>query len=207
MEKYLEIVNREIRLEGMLQGDGRHVGVVVSHPHPLYGGDMDNPVVTAMSHAFFSEGCATLRFNFRGTGRSGGTHDHGAGEQTDILAAADCLRDAGSRVVLFAGYSFGAWTGSNLLAGQEEVHGISGCWMVSPPVSFIPFPEKLISCPCHILVGQEDTLGPPDKVREHATAWCADASLDIVPNTDHFWMGEGLRAIGPWIRRTLPGYL
>src|SRR5207248_4559049 len=89
---------------------GARLGVVVAHPHPLYGGDMDNPVVARIVDVCTARGLATLRFNFRGVGGSSGRHDEGRGEQEDIRASVAYLTASlgeGAQVAL-AGYSFGA---------------------------------------------------------------------------------------------------
>src|SRR3990172_254396 len=89
---------------------GASAGVVICHPHPLYGGDMDNPVVVRVQEACAAEGLATLRFNFRGVGGSSGTHGEGGGEQDDARAALEALEQkAGTAALAIAGYSFGAW--------------------------------------------------------------------------------------------------
>src|SRR5256885_12276664 len=72
---------------GLAVPSGARLGVVVSHPHPLYGGDMDSPVVARMVEACTSRGLATLRFNFRGVGASTGRHGDGRGEQDDVRAS------------------------------------------------------------------------------------------------------------------------
>jgi uncharacterized protein len=81
---------------------------VVAHPHPLFGGTMDNKVVTTVAKAFVDAGIATFRFNFRGVGASGGAHDEGRGETDDLLAVIAHARQAESHVPLYlAGFSFG----------------------------------------------------------------------------------------------------
>src|SRR5438094_10616195 len=81
-------------------------GVVICHPHPLYGGDMDNPVVVRVQEVCAELGLATLRFNFRGVGGSGGTHGGGVAEQDDARIALDVLAQATGEVPLaIAGYS------------------------------------------------------------------------------------------------------
>src|SRR5438874_12204216 len=83
-------------------------GVVICHPHPLYGGDMDNPVVVRAQEVCAGLGLATLRFNFRGVGASGGVHAGGVGEQDDASAALDTLaKSIAGGVLAIAGYSFG----------------------------------------------------------------------------------------------------
>src|SRR5207247_8249109 len=73
---------------------GARLGVVISHPHPLYGGDMDSPVVARMVEGCLGRGLATLRFNFRGVGASSGRHDEGRGERGDVRDSLDHLRQA-----------------------------------------------------------------------------------------------------------------
>ena len=88
----------------------RDVVGIVCHPHPLHGGTMTNKVVTSAAQALRDLGCATLRFNFRGTGRSEGEHDAGHGEGDDLVAICDWVRATRptARLVL-AGFSFGAY--------------------------------------------------------------------------------------------------
>src|SRR5262245_42861710 len=89
---------------------GARVGVAISHPHPLYGGELANAVIERIVEVCSARGVATLRFNFRGVGGSSGRHDEGRAEQDDVRASLAHLQDvlgAGARVAL-AGYSFGA---------------------------------------------------------------------------------------------------
>ena len=105
------IIAGEERLEGMLREGAGKGGVVICHPHPLYGGSMWNNVVDALETGFFEAGFSTLRFNFRGVGASSGRYDEGEGETRDVEAACRHLEEhtgGGGRFVL-AGYSFGAW--------------------------------------------------------------------------------------------------
>src|SRR5205823_4879419 len=97
---------------------GARLGVVVSHPHPLYGGDMDNPVVARIVEVCAARGLATRRFNLRGVGASTGRHEGGRGEQDDIRASLALLEETlggGARLAL-AGYSFGAAVGAAVAA-------------------------------------------------------------------------------------------
>src|SRR2546422_7453675 len=99
--------------------DSPNAGVVICHPHPLYGGDMDNPVVVRVQEGCAGLGLATLRFNFRGVGVSGGTHGGGAGEQDDARIALDVLAQAtGEGPLAIACYSFGGWV--EALAGLRD---------------------------------------------------------------------------------------
>ena len=97
----------EIEVAATLPLDARAVGVI-AHPHPLYGGTMDNKVITTLSKVFVEAGIAAFRFNFRGVGASAGAHDHGRGETEDMLRVVEHARAHVSHVPLYlAGFSFG----------------------------------------------------------------------------------------------------
>src|SRR3989442_4630148 len=117
--------------------DSPNAGVVICHPHPLYGGDMDNPVVVRVQEVCAGLGLATLRFNFRGVGGSGGTHGGGAGEQEDATAALDTLAKAvGGAPLAIAGYSFGAWIAA--LVGCRDAR-TAGLGLIAPPLALYGF--------------------------------------------------------------------
>jgi len=109
-----------VKIEGRLGGDCARGAVVITHPHPLYGGDMDNPVVESVARAYAEKGMATLRFNFRGVGRSQGRYDEGMGEQEDVTGAVAHVRELGAGSVDLAGYSFGAWVNARVRECLEE---------------------------------------------------------------------------------------
>jgi alpha/beta superfamily hydrolase len=88
--------------------DAARAIAVIAHPHPLFGGTMDNKVVTTLARAFVESGAATFRFNFRGVGGSQGVHDEGRGETEDMLAVIEHARaQAGALPLKLAGFSFG----------------------------------------------------------------------------------------------------
>src|SRR5262245_39461653 len=111
----LMIEGRSVELEAVLRepSEERLQGAaVVCHPHPSYGGTMDNRVVFRAAKSVVNAGWAALRFNFRGVGASTGTFDHGEGEKDDVLAAIEFLeRRYPSRPLALVGFSFGAWVG------------------------------------------------------------------------------------------------
>src|SRR5437667_332565 len=98
-------------------------GLVVCHPHPLYGGDMHNPVVVRVAEVAQGLGVATLRFNFRGVGASGGVHGEGKAEQDDVVAALEMLagRLPADRPIGLAGYSFGGWVSARVAMAAERI--------------------------------------------------------------------------------------
>ncbi len=125
-----------LRLEGRLYRASGPDAVVVTHPHPLYGGEMDNPVVTTLAGVYQRLGYSTLRFNFRGAGRSEGDYGDGIGEQDDVRAAAAYLSGLGKTVTDLAGYSFGAWVNLRL---NPPLATVRRQVLVAPPVLFLDF--------------------------------------------------------------------
>src|SRR5262245_30139519 len=113
-------------------------GLVVCHPHPLYGGDMENPVVVRVAEVASEEGLSTLRFNFRGVGGSTGSHAQGQGEQDDLRAALSVLRtrlpDGGPLGV--AGYSFGAWVAAQMVGSGPPMAALC---LIAPPLAMLDF--------------------------------------------------------------------
>ena len=113
MAERITFLSEEYEIEGLLNQRDEKKGVVVTHPHPLYGGDMNNMVVESIVHVYYMKGYSTLKFNFRGVGRSQGTYDNGLGEQKDVLSALSFLADMGMERIDLAGYSFGAWVNAH----------------------------------------------------------------------------------------------
>jgi alpha/beta superfamily hydrolase len=113
-----------LALEGRLTPGDRARGVVLCHPHPLYGGSMLTPVILTVEAAFHAAGFTTLAFNFRGVGASEGTHGEGHSEVADVAGALTHLRgalDTSPRLVAVAGYSFGSYVGGRAAAADPGV--------------------------------------------------------------------------------------
>lgn len=171
---------------------GARAGVVLCHPHPLYGGDMEGPVVLRAAEACAARQLATLRFNFRGVGASTGKHDDGRGEQDDVHAALDELRrrlPAGSPVAL-AGYSFGAAVAAAVAAHTP----LAGLALIAPPARIMPPRPATVSGPFLIVVGAEDQYCPAaswQAIREALPA----VTLTVIDGADHFFFGA-LDALG-----------
>ena len=164
-------------------------GAVVCHPHPQYGGDMDNAVVCAIVGALHQAGYATLRFNFRGVGASTGVYGDGVGEIEDARNAVCYLRDRseGARFTL-AGYSFGAMVGLHAGMGMEEVDRLIA---VAPPLAFgnIGF---LGQCPKEklFIVGDRDQFCGLAELEEALATIAEPKTLRVVPGADHFFAGH-----------------
>jgi uncharacterized protein len=187
MENAVTIKNRTIRLQAMLAQGTSDRGVVMAHPHPLYGGNMDNPVVLKAIAAFAEKGFTTLRFNFRGTGDSTGMFDNGQGEQTDVMAALAFLKDMGIATLFLAGYSFGARVNASVVAGGYE---ITDHVMISPPAGFMSFDDiDVLPATGLVITGQNDDIAPPDMIQAHLNRWGITPQFNIIPGCDHFYSG------------------
>ena len=170
-----------LRLEGLLRTGAGSLAAVILHPHPHYGGDMHNHVVTGLGEALAEAGAATLRFNFRGVGRSAGVYDGGAGEASDAVAAIDFLRARApdARVVL-AGYSFGAM----VAAAAATMRPLDGLLLVSPPLAFAALPPLPDGVPVLAIAGDRDPLAPLAAILAIKGAGVQTA---IVEGADHGW--------------------
>ena len=184
----------DIQLEGRLhtpaEGSGPFPGVVLCHPHPLYGGDMENNVVMTMGQGLNSQGVAVLRFNFRGVGASEGAHDGGKGEQEDVLAALEALRGSDGidqgRIGL-AGYSFGA---SMTLAAGPRDPGVEALAVVAPPAPGLRSPDLLAyPKPKLILAGDLDSVIPIEQLRPLMERMVQPVELEVLQGGDHFLLG------------------
>src|SRR5436853_1261877 len=133
MEETVQVADGNVTLDGRLAAPaGATTGAVVCHPHPQYGGSMENDLVIALTEALGAAGCATLRFDFRGVGASGGRYDDGRGEVDDVRAAAALLRARlGVPRIALVGYSFGSMMA--LRAGVADPDGVTGVVAIGPP--------------------------------------------------------------------------
>jgi len=176
-----------LSIEGLLKRCEGSKGVVVTHPHPLYGGDMYNNVVFTLLHAYRNMGYTTLRFNFRGVGGSDGRYEEGCGEQDDVKAALDYLAGLGCTCTDLAGYSFGAWVNAMGLDRYSEVKHLC---VVSPPVAFLDFSGLEYSPRIGLVVsGSRDEIAPPSMIREMMGKWNPDAEFRVIEGADHFYQG------------------
>jgi uncharacterized protein len=175
---------------------------VVCHPHPLYGGTMDNKVVYTLARALQSVGIATLRFNFRGVGKSAGAYDHGRGETSDAAAVADygASRWPGRELVL-AGFSFGAYVALSLASQRRTAQLVT----VAPPVGRFEFdfsPLGRPGCPWLLVQGEADELVDPRMVLDWAQSLEIKPDVRVVPGAGHLFHGQ-LVPLREAVRETL----
>ena len=183
--------------EGRLEGRYTHNKeddapiALMLHPNPQQGGTMNNKVVYTMYNAFVDQGFSTLRFNFRGVGRSQGEHDRGEGELSDAASALDWLQNynQNARECWIAGFSFGAWIGMQLLMRRPEITSFVS---IAPPANMFDF-SFLAPCPNSGLVvqGTKDEIVPPDSVRKLIDKLQAQRGIKIdyrlIDGADHFF--------------------
>jgi hypothetical protein len=177
----------DIRLSGLLHRGPGDRAAVITHPHPLYGGDMYNLVVETVARAYQAAGLSTLRFNFRGTGRSQGEHSGGVKEQADVAAAIAYLKESGLDQIDLAGYSFGAWVCAMGAPGYRDINRMI---LVSPPVAFVSF-DGIGSLPSltTVVTGSHDDFAPPGIISAMMPAWNPGARLHVIDGADHFYFG------------------
>ena len=198
------------RLEALLnegRPDATHAAVVC-HPHPLFGGTMHNKVVFHAMKALHSFGWPVLRFNFRGAGRSEGTHDEGRGEVDDVRAALNWLASEFSLPLIFAGFSFGAATGLKAACPDPRVRALIS---LGTPVqvedrSYAYRFLQTCAKPKLFISGDHDQYGPRTALESLIATVPEPRKLVFIAGGDHFFAGhlDELRAtIEQWVRETV----
>ena len=178
----------EVKIEGLVDNAPGEKAVIVTHPHPLYGGDMSNNVVETVVQAYRQKGYTTFRFNFRGVGQSEGNYDEGIGEQEDVLAGLSYLNGLGKSSIDLAGYSFGAWVNA---LGLKSFDHAKRMIMVSPPVNFIDFSFLGYNARIQLVIaGSEDDIAPPGMIKGMLQAWNPEVHFNIIQGADHFYGGK-----------------
>lgn len=161
---------------------------VLCHPHPLHRGTMNAPLMQALTEALVARDFAVFRFNFRGAGRSGGTHDFGDGEMDDVAAAVDAASQMHPQLPLgVAGWSFGAVTSLHWQAREKSRLPWVGIATPVDNTRSLPLPPKdeLAAAPRSLIVGDRDQFTTVDKTEEYAAAIGAD--LSVLKGSDHFF--------------------
>ena len=184
------------RLEGRYHQSKQEQAPIalILHPHPQFGGTMNNPIVHSLYYMFAQRGFSVLRFNFRGVGRSQGLFENGAGELADAAAALDWMQTLTkeARSCWIAGVSFGAWISMQLLMRRPEIQGFL---TIAPLAKHYDF-SFLAPCPTSGLIvnGAEDKVTPPDVVEALVKKLKTQKGITIdhvpMPKTNHFFEGK-----------------
>jgi len=180
-------------LEGILavpEGAGPFPAVIVCHPHPLYGGSMDNNVVNSLSETLTQASLVSFKFNFRGVGGSQGEFDQGKGEREDVEVAIsfiNTVKAVDSERIGLAGYSAGAGFAFPVGFNNDRIKALAA---VSPPLPMFDF-DFLKGCPKPKLLisGSRDELIPIDQFLEFCQNLPEPKECENVEGADHFWWG------------------
>ena len=165
--------------------------VIILHPDPSKGGTMHTKIVFKLYKIFINAGFSTIRFNFRGVGKSSGEFDNGEGELSDAACVLDWLQqyNTNSKICWVAGFSFGAWIAMQLLMRRPEINGFVS---VSPPANLRDF-SFLAPCPSSGLIvhGDKDNICSFDSTKILVEKLQKQKKVDInfksIKGADHFY--------------------
>lgn len=179
---------------------------VVCHPHPLHGGALSNKVTYQLASCALKAGLVTARFNFRGVGRSAGSHDHGRGETDDTLVVTQALRDAlPGKPLLLAGFSFGAFVALKAAARARPQLQVS----IAPPFTYFagePLPVRP-DAPWLVVHGRDDEVVPYAEATAVLQQFQPPPELVTLDGVGHFFhgrLGDLERAVSTFIARAWP---
>jgi uncharacterized protein len=169
------------------EGASRGVAIV-AHPHPLFGGTMDNKVVQTLARAFVQCGWTVVRFNFRGVGGSAGEHDAGAGEARDFLSVVEQVAPNGALAI--AGFSFGSFVASHALAelqAHRQIEKVAFVGTAAQRFTVAPIAAELHDKTLVVHGEQDDTVSLASVMD-----WARPQSLPVtvVPGGGHFFHGQ-----------------
>jgi len=173
---------------------------ICCHPHPLYGGAMQNKVVHTLARAAQDQGVTSLRFNFRGVGASAGVYDNGVGESEDAAFISDwCRNERGATRQWSFGFSFGSFVAFRLAAARDMDLLVT----VAPPVQRFDFRTlRVPGCPWLVIQGDRDALVDHEAVRGWTEAVTPAPEVRIVAGAEHFFHGrltEMRTLLGSWL--------
>jgi len=188
--------NLEIRIKPSVHGVDSGKAVVISHPHPLYGGTMNNKVVTTMERAFSSLGYTTVAYDFRGVGGSEGEYDNGIGEQADLKAVLDWLRAKYElNYTVLAGFSFGSYVSLSALAKCK----IDAICTVAPPVGLYDFSViNDVDVSWSLIQGGQDEVVSAQEILDWAMKQKSKPDIYWREDASHFFHGELV-----WLRKVI----
>jgi len=165
-------------LEAVLEETGSKKCVIVTHPHSLMGGNMHNNVVMAAYRASLAKGLTSLRFNFRGVGKSTGFFDEGQGEMNDLASVISYVK----RPCIVIGYSFGSWVAARLM---KRLEAPVPCIFISPPTGMFSFPS-MKSDSIWAITGEADQFCSVPALE----SLMEKERIHTVKGVDHFWFSD-----------------
>ena len=190
----VSFITKGMTFEGIIalpDGEGPFPGVVMCHPHPLMGGNMDNNVVVAVTFGLADAGLASIRFNFRGVGNSQGEHAKGEKEHEEALMAMEflgALPDVDDDRIGLGGYSFS----TRVICSHKQLYKKPrAIALVAPSIDAITdSPLQKDKTPRLIITGDRDRLVSADGVDEQLAKFDPPAEYHVVSGADHFWVGQ-----------------
>jgi alpha/beta superfamily hydrolase len=192
--QHLELDGAAGKIEALLDAPAAGVAsrgvAVIAHPHPLFGGTMDNKVVQTLARAFVQCGFTAVRFNFRGVGASAGVHDEGRGEADDFLAVVTQVAGDAATPLAVAGFSFGSFVASHAVARLWGTRQIDKVVLIGTAAS--RFNVAVLPVAAHertlVVHGEEDDTVPLSAVMD----WARPQSLPVtvIPGGSHFFHGQ-----------------
>jgi alpha/beta superfamily hydrolase len=175
------------RLETVVSdpGDSRRGLALIAHPHPLFGGTLDNKVAQTLAKAFYELGCVAIRPNFRGVGQSEGSHDEGRGEAEDLALIADWAKSIyGALPLVLAGFSFGGYVQLKV-ARRREFHRLV---LIAPAVGRLEEDTPLLPANTLVVHGEEDDVVPLKDILDWARP--RQQPIVVLPGAGHFFHGR-----------------
>lgn len=163
--------------------------VIICHPHPLYGGTMNNKVVTTLARTFYEMEMWTVCFNFRGIGKSEGSYGEAIGEIDDLRAILAWVREKfGDFAIWLAGFSFGSHIAAQVAAHDHDIQQLIS---IAPPVNHFNFHNtNTIACPWLVVVAEEDEVVPLNEIKLWLEKNTVPVQTIFFPETSHFFHGK-----------------
>ena len=192
----VEVPGAGIVLEAVWQG-GSRAGAVVAPPHPLYGGSLENPVVSDIAYGLHRSGLPSLRFNWRGVNASQGqaTGESDAA-RADYAAALEHLAASAEPPLVCAGYSFGAAAAVAVALSDRRCERLV---LVAPPVAMLQALDlSRLEIPLYAIVGGEDPFAPADRLWQLLEP-AGETKLEVIPGVDHFFATGGLSQVAEFV--------
>ncbi len=167
---------------------------LIAHPHPLYGGDMNNNVVTEAAHAFMDQDFSTLRFDFRLPQPESEPFAIPESAIEDLLCSCDFLESQGMRKITALGYSYGACAVAHAAFLEKRIHDSI---LVAPPVTLMEFPAGEIPGLSLVICAENDQFAPPGAVEQKIIAKNKNTALEVIEGADHFFFSKpgAIRAV------------
>ncbi|MDY6829169.1 MAG: alpha/beta family hydrolase [Pseudomonadota bacterium] len=190
-ETHTRIAGPAGQIEARFSDTGAERTAILCHPHPQFGGTMDNKVVHTLTRALGQAGLNTVRFNFRGVGASEGDYGEGIAEQDDLRAVAAWCACNGAKALWLGGFSFGAFVAASVASKWTCDAPLGQLILVAPPVGRFDFSGlDAFPAPLTVLQGQQDDVVSATEVAAWVEQVHSPAHLISFPTAGHFFHGQ-----------------